>query len=58
MPAMTTQERIGRIFAVGGAVFVVLGLVCFAAGGRFNSTRSIPLGLYWVTDAPVVRART
>ncbi|ARO88822.1 conjugative transfer signal peptidase TraF [Nitrosospira lacus] len=50
---MTTQERIGRILAVAGVTFVVLGLACFAAGGRFNSTRSIPLGLYWLTDDPV-----
>lgn len=28
-------------------------MICFAAGGRFNSTRSIPLGLYWLTSAPV-----
>ena len=34
---------------------MVLGMICFAAGGRFNSTRSIPLGLYWITDAPVTK---
>lgn len=55
MPTMTTQERIGRIIAIGGVGFLALGMVCFAAGGRFNSTRSIPLGLYWLTDTPVAK---
>lgn len=30
-------------------------MVCFAAGGRFNSTRSITLDLYWLTDSPVTK---
>ncbi|SHM13853.1 conjugation peptidase TraF. Serine peptidase. MEROPS family S26C [Nitrosospira sp. Nsp11] len=30
-------------------------MLCFTAGGRFNSTRSIPIGLYWITDEPVTK---
>ncbi len=30
-------------------------MACYAAGGRINSTRSIPLGLYWLTDAAVTK---
>lgn len=52
---MKTLTRIGRIIAIGGAGFLVIGMACFAAGGRFNSTRSIPLGLYWLTNAPVAK---
>lgn len=50
---LKTLTCIARILAIGGAGFVVLGMMCFSAGGRFNSTCSIPLGLYWITDSPV-----
>ncbi|SEA68958.1 conjugative transfer signal peptidase TraF [Nitrosospira multiformis] len=33
--------------------FPVVGLVCFAAGLRVNTTRSIPVGIYRLTDDPV-----
>lgn len=52
---MKTLARIGRIIAIGGVSFLALGIVCFGAGGRINSTRSIPLGLYWLTDVPVAK---
>jgi conjugative transfer signal peptidase TraF len=52
---LKTLTRIGRIIAIGGAGFLVIGMACFAAGGRFNVTRSIPLGLYWLTNAPVAK---
>jgi conjugative transfer signal peptidase TraF len=42
-----------RCLVVVGVSFLALGMICFAAGGRVNSTRSIPIGLYWLTDAPV-----
>lgn len=32
---------------------MALGFVCFAAGLRFNTTRSIPVGLYRIVDEPV-----
>lgn len=46
---------VARIVVIGATGFLVLGMICFAAGGRFNSTSSIPLGLYWITDAPVTK---
>ena len=38
-----------------GAVlgFLVVCLVCFAAGLRVNTTKSIPVGIYRLTDVPV-----
>ena len=50
---MSKLTRMARFFAIGGVGFIMLGMICFAAGGRINSTRSIPLGLYWLTDSPV-----
>ena len=52
---MKTLTYVARIVVIGATGFVVLGMFCFAAGGRFNSTRSIPLGLYWITDAAVTK---
>ncbi len=46
---------VARIVVIGATGFLVLGMICFAVGGRFNSTSSIPLGLYWITDAPVTK---
>lgn len=28
-------------------------MLCFVAGGRFNASHSIPLGLYWLADVPM-----
>ncbi|MEO6823863.1 MAG: conjugative transfer signal peptidase TraF [Nitrosospira sp.] len=46
-----------RFIATGGMSFIVFGMICFAAGGRINITRSIPLGLYWLTDTPVAKGK-
>lgn len=37
------------------AVFglIALGLICYLAGLKINTTRSIPIGIYQLTDAPV-----
>jgi hypothetical protein len=44
--------RLCRILAMGGTGgFIILGLLCFAAGGRFNASHRIPPGLYWLTDS-------
>ena len=40
------------IAIIGGAV-LLLGAACYAAGVRVNTTKSIPLGLYWTSSAPV-----
>ena len=32
---------------------LLLGVACHALGARINTTRSIPIGLYWTSGAPV-----
>lgn len=54
---MVVMTRIGRALVTGGVGFVVLGLLCFAVGLRVNTTRSIPVGLYWLTTAPVTKGQ-
>ena len=34
---------------------MALGFLCFAVGLRINTTQSIPIGLYRITDAPVAK---
>lgn len=41
--------------AIGGATILLLGVACYAAGARINTTRSIPVGLYWTSSAPVAK---
>lgn len=46
-------KRITVGVAIAGAAVLVLGAACYAAGARINTTKSIPVGLYWTTSAPV-----
>ncbi len=46
-------SRLAAVAAAGGAAFLVLGVVCYAVGARINTTKSIPVGLYWSSSAPV-----
>lgn len=39
--------------AIVGSVFLGLGMACSAAGARINTSRSIPVGLYWLTERPI-----
>ena len=39
--------------AIGGAAILLFGVACHALGARINTTRSIPVGLYWTSSAPV-----
>lgn len=39
--------------ALAGAAGMVGAALAFAAGARINTTRSIPVGLYWVSSAAV-----
>jgi conjugative transfer signal peptidase TraF len=48
-------KRIGANVAIAGVTALALGAVLCAAGARINTTKSIPVGLYWTTDAPVER---
>jgi len=40
---------------IGGIALLVAGLACQAAGARINTSKSIPVGLYWATDAPMAK---
>ncbi|MEP6606908.1 MAG: conjugative transfer signal peptidase TraF [Nitrosospira sp.] len=52
---MVKLTGLGRALVIGGVGFLVLGLLCFAVGFRVNTTRSIPVGLYLLTDTPVTK---
>lgn len=42
-----------RGLTIGALSTFVLGTTLYAFGARINTTRSIPVGLYWTDDAPV-----
>jgi conjugative transfer signal peptidase TraF len=46
-------KRITIGTAIGGAAVLALGVACYGAGARINTTKSIPIGLYWTSSAPV-----
>lgn len=41
--------------AIGGIAILLLGIASYVAGARINTTRSIPVGLYWTSSAPVAK---
>jgi conjugative transfer signal peptidase TraF len=51
------MNRLLRRLAVGtaiaGAAILALGALAYASGARINSTKSIPVGLYWLSSEPV-----
>jgi conjugative transfer signal peptidase TraF len=49
----TASNGATRYAAVAVAIFSGLAFVCLAAGLRFNTIRSIPVGIYRLTDMPV-----
>ena len=46
-------QRIATGTAIGGVGLLLLGAISFAVGARINTTKSIPVGLYWTSSAPV-----
>lgn len=42
-------KRIETSVVVGGIGLLMLGMGCYEAGARINTTRSIPVGLYWTS---------
>ena len=46
-------KRIETSVIVGGVGLLALGMVSYEAGARVNTTRSIPVGLYWASSKPV-----
>jgi conjugative transfer signal peptidase TraF len=55
IPKWLCIRPITRFAAAVALSLMALGLLCHAAGLRINTTKSIPVGLYQVTDAPVAR---
>lgn len=51
--AVNVLERVMGVSACMVSAALVLGAICYAAGARINTTRSIPVGLYWTSSAPV-----
>lgn len=51
---MTTLARmITTATSVGGIALLLVGAACQVAGARVNTSKSIPVGLYWTTNAPI-----
>jgi conjugative transfer signal peptidase TraF len=46
-------RKIAAGISLAGVGVIALGLVCYAVGARVNTSKSIPLGLYWTSDKPV-----
>lgn len=51
----TLAQTLTVATAVGGAALIALGALCYGVGARVNTSKSIPLGLYWANDTPVER---
>lgn len=49
--AVSVWMQRGFLMAVLG--LIALGLVCSLAGLKINTTKSIPIGIYQLTDVPV-----
>ncbi len=49
---MTYAKLIKHFAIVGISAFSLLAIT-YAAGARINTTRSIPLGLYWLSSSPI-----
>lgn len=49
----TLARTVTTATCVGGIALLVLGAVCQMAGARINTSKSIPVGLYWTTSGPV-----
>ncbi|MDB5533415.1 MAG: TraF peptidase [Hyphomicrobiales bacterium] len=50
------MSRLNRFMAgtaIVGAAILLLGAGCYAIGARVNTSKSIPVGLYWTSSAPV-----
>ena len=46
-------KRIAVGGVIGGITLLLLSAAAYVAGARINTTRSIPLGLYWTSSAPL-----
>lgn len=48
-------KRVIASVVVAGVGFVAAGGTMYAAGARVNTSKSIPLGLYWTSSAPITK---
>jgi conjugative transfer signal peptidase TraF len=48
-----TVTRVGAGVAIAGVGLLMLSAAAYVAGARINITKSIPVGLYWSSSAPV-----
>ncbi|MGL5291357.1 MAG: conjugative transfer signal peptidase TraF [Vibrionaceae bacterium] len=46
-------KRFYAAVAVAGWAFMAMAAISYAIGVRINTSKSIPVGLYWVTDTPL-----
>jgi conjugative transfer signal peptidase TraF len=46
-------RKLSIITAIAGTALIGIGLLCYVIGARINTSKSIPLGLYWISDKPV-----
>lgn len=44
------MQRVYKLTAAAAIMVMALATLSYAAGARINTTRSIPIGLYWVSD--------
>ena len=49
----TLARTVTTATSVGGIALLLLGAACQMAGARINTSKSIPVGLYWTTRAPM-----
>ncbi len=49
----TLAKIVTTATSVGGITLLLLGAACQMAGARINTSKSIPVGLYWTTSAPM-----
>lgn len=47
------MKRLSLITLYLGVSVLLLGFCAYATGARINTTHSIPVGLYWMTDKPI-----
>jgi conjugative transfer signal peptidase TraF len=52
---LSMPSGIARFAALAALGLMALAFLCHAAGLRINTTKSIPIGLYRMTDAPVAK---
>lgn len=50
---MSRLHRFMTGTAIAGSAVLLFGAGCHAAGARINISKSIPVGLYWTSSAPV-----